>query len=70
MPKEKLTYENKMERVTEITQKLDTANIPVGELAKNVKEAKELLKEMDEEINAVEMEVVDAFKETLNEKEK
>lgn len=57
------TYEAKAERLEELLKRLDNSETPIDELAKDVKEGVQLIKEMSETLKKVDSEVRDAFKE-------
>ncbi len=63
MSEQPLSYEEKVERLNRILTQLDNSETPIDELADNVKEGVRLIKEMNEILRKVEMEVKDAFKE-------
>ena len=63
MSEQPFSYEEKAERLNQILTRLDNSETPIDELAANVKEGVQLIKEMNETLRKVEMEVKDAFKE-------
>ena len=63
MSEQPLSYEEKVDRLNRILTQLDNSETPIDELADNVKEGVRLIKEMNEILRKVEMEVKDAFKE-------
>ena len=63
------TYEQKAARLDEILTRLDNSETPIDELARDVKEGVQLIKDMSETLRKVEMEVKDAFQE-LEEQER
>jgi exodeoxyribonuclease VII small subunit len=65
---EKLTYEQKVEKLDELLTRLDNSETPIDKLAEDVKLGARLLKELGQKLKQVETEVRDAFKE-LDEKE-
>ena len=65
---EKLTYEQKVEKLDELLTRLDNSETPIDKLAEDVKLGARLIKELDRKLKQVETEVRDAFKE-LDEKE-
>jgi exodeoxyribonuclease VII small subunit len=58
-----LSYEEKAKRLNDILTRLDNSETPIDELAKDVKEGVQLIKEMSETLRKVELEVKDAFRE-------
>ena len=65
---EKLTYEQKVEKLDELLTRLDNSETPIDKLAEDVKLGANLIKELGRKLKQVETEVRDAFKE-LDEKE-
>ena len=65
---EKLTYEQKVEKLDELLTRLDNSETPIDKLAEDVKLGARLIKELDRKLKQVETEVRDAFQE-LDEKE-
>ena len=63
------SYEQKAARLDEILTRLDNSETPIDELARDVKEGVQLIKDMSETLRKVEMEVKDAFQE-LEEQER
>ncbi len=63
MSEKTLSYEEKAERLNGILTRLDNSETPIDELAKDVKEGVQLIKEMSETLRKVELEVKDAFRE-------
>ncbi len=63
MADEKLTYEQKVEKLDEILKRLDNSETPIDKLAEDVKLGASLLKDLDKKLKEVEAEVKDAFKE-------
>ncbi len=59
----KLTYEQKVEKLDEILTRLDNSETPIDKLAEDVKLGARLIKELDKKLKQVETEVRDAFKE-------
>jgi len=60
---EKLTYEQKVQKLDEILKRLDNSETPIDKLAEDVKIGAQLIKELDKKLKHVETEVRDAFKE-------
>ena len=65
---EKLTYEQKVEKLDELLTRLDNSETPIDKLAEDVKLGANLIKELGRKLKQVETEVRDAFKE-LDEKQ-
>ncbi len=63
MAENKQTYEEKVEQLERILERLDDSRTPIDELAEDVKLGATLLKELDRKLREVETQVVDAFKE-------
>ncbi len=63
MAEDKQTYEEKVEQLERILERLDESRTPIDELAEDVKLGATLLKELDRKLREVETQVVDAFKE-------
>ncbi len=63
MAENKQTYEEKVEQLERILERLDDSHTPIDELAEDVKLGATLLKELDRKLREVETQVVDAFKE-------
>ncbi len=63
MAEDTKTYEEKVEQLERILERLDDSRTPIDELAKDVKLGATLLKELDRKLREVESQVVDAFKE-------
>ncbi len=63
MADEKLTYEQKVDKLDEILKRLDNSETPIDKLAEDVKLGASLLKDLDKKLKEVEAEVKDAFKE-------
>ncbi len=63
MAEDKHTYEEKVEQLERILERLDDSRTPIDELAEDVKLGATLLKELDRKLREVETQVVDAFKE-------
>jgi exodeoxyribonuclease VII small subunit len=61
-----LTYEQKVQRLDEILTRLDNSETPIDRLAEDVKYGARLIKELDQKLKRVEMDVRDAFKELNN----
>ena len=66
---EKMTYEQKAEKLDEILTRLDNSETPIDKLAEDVKLGARLIKELDKKLKQVETEVRDAFKELESEPE-
>ncbi len=60
---DKLSYEQKVEKLDEILKRLDNSETPIDKLAEDVKFGTKLIKELGEKLKQVESEVKDAFKE-------
>ncbi len=60
---DKLTYEQKVEKLDEILKRLDNSETPIDKLAEDVKIGAQLIKELDKKLKQVETEVRDTFKE-------
>jgi len=58
-----LTYEQKVARLDEILERLDNTTTPIDKLAEDVKEGARLIRELDQKLKQVEIEIFDAFKE-------
>ncbi len=63
MAEDKQTYEEKVEHLEKILERLDDSRTPIDELAEDVKQGATLIKELDRKLREVETQVVDAFKE-------
>jgi exodeoxyribonuclease VII small subunit len=63
MAEEKLTYEQKVDKLDEILKRLDNSETPIDKLAEDVKLGASLIKDLDRKLKEVEAEVKDAFKE-------
>ena len=63
MADEKLTYEQKVDKLDEILKRLDDSETPIDKLAEDVKLGASLIKDLDKKLKEVEAEVKDAFKE-------
>jgi exodeoxyribonuclease VII small subunit len=57
------SYEEKLEELEDILDRLDNAETPLDDLAKDVKRGAVLIKELDAKLKSVETEVQDAFSE-------
>ncbi len=57
MKKEKLTYEEAIHRIEEITKKVESGEMDIDSLATNLKEAKELVQFCKEKLTKVEADV-------------
>ena len=62
-PIDKLSYEQKVEKLDEILTRLDNSETPIDKLAEDVKLGARLIKALDQKLKQVETEVKDAFKE-------
>ena len=62
-----LTYEQKVQKLDEILNRLDNSETPIDKLAEDVKMGAKLIKELDKKLKQVETEVRDAFKELEDE---
>ncbi len=60
---EELTYEQKVENLDTILANLDNSETPIDKLAENVKTGTRLIRELNEKLNQIELEVRNAFKE-------
>ncbi len=60
---DKLTYEQKTEKLEDILKRLDNSETPIDKLAEDVKLGAKLIKDLGKKLNQVESEVKDAFKE-------
>ena len=63
MDESKQTYEEKSAKLDEILTRLDNSETPIDLLAADVVEGIKLIREMNETLRGVEMQVKDAFKE-------
>jgi len=63
MAKDEMTYEEKVRKLDEILTRLDNSETPIDKLAEDVKLGAKLIKELNNKLKQVEMEVRDAFKE-------
>jgi exodeoxyribonuclease VII small subunit len=63
MAKDEMTYEEKVRKLDEILTRLDNSETPIDKLAEDVKVGAKLIKELNNKLKQVEMEVRDAFKE-------
>jgi exodeoxyribonuclease VII small subunit len=57
MKKDKLTYEEAIHRIEEITKKVESGEMDIDSLATNLKEAKELVQFCKEKLTKVEADV-------------
>lgn len=57
MKKEKLTYEEAIHRIEEITKKVESGEMDIDSLATSLKEAKELVQYCKEKLTKVEADV-------------
>ena len=62
MAKDEMTYEEKVRKLDEILTRLDNSETPIDKLAEDVKLGAKLIKELNNKLKQVEMEVRDAFK--------
>jgi len=58
-----LTYEQKVARLDKILERMDDTSTPIDKLAEDVKEGARLIRELDQKLKKVEIEILDAFKE-------
>ena len=65
---EKMTYEQKVEKLDELLTRLDNSETPIDKLAEDVKLGVGLIKDLNRKLKEVESEVRDAFQE-LDEKQ-
>ena len=63
MAEDSQSYEEKVEQLERILERLDDSRTPIDELAKDVKLGATLIKELDRKLREVETQVTDAFKE-------
>ena len=63
MAEETQSYEEKVEQLERILERLDDSRTPIDELARDVKQGATLIKELDRKLREVETQVADAFKE-------
>ncbi|MEE9279559.1 MAG: exodeoxyribonuclease VII small subunit [Myxococcota bacterium] len=63
MTESKQTYEEKVEQLEQILERLDDSETPIDELAEDVKRGAALIRELDGKLREVEAQVVDAFEE-------
>jgi exodeoxyribonuclease VII small subunit len=63
MAENKQTYEEKVEQLERILERLDDSRTPIDELARDVKQGATLIKELDRKLREVETQVAVAFKE-------
>lgn len=66
---EKMTYEQKENRLEEILTKLDNAETPVDQLASEAKEAAQLITLMNTTLKAAKQELTTVFEELEKQKE-
>ncbi len=66
MAKSKATYENNVQELDTILQRLDNSETPIDLLAADVKTGVKLIKELSTKLKSVELEVNDAFQELEN----
>ena len=57
MKKEKITYEEAIQRIEEITKKIESGEMDIDSLANSLKEAKELVQFCKEKLTKVEADV-------------
>jgi len=60
---EKMTYEEKDERLHEILQRLDRSETPIDKIAEDAREAAALIKSMNETLGKAKKELTDVFDE-------
>ncbi len=63
MPEKEKTYEEKVEELEQILERLDDSQTPIDELAADVKLGATLIRDLDRKLREVETQVTDAFKE-------
>ena len=63
MPEKEKTYEEKVEELEQILERLDDSQTPIDELAEDVKLGATLIRDLDRKLREVETQVTDAFKE-------
>jgi exodeoxyribonuclease VII small subunit len=63
MSDNEMTYEEKVQKLDEILTRLDNSETPIDKLAEDVKVGAKLIKDLNQKLKQVEMEVRDAFKE-------
>jgi exodeoxyribonuclease VII small subunit len=63
MSDNEMTYEQKVQKLDEILTRLDNSETPIDKLAEDVKVGTKLIKDLNQKLKQVEMEVRDAFKE-------
>jgi exodeoxyribonuclease VII small subunit len=63
MPEKERTYEEKVEELEQILERLDDSTTPIDELAEDVKLGATLIRDLDRKLREVETQVTDAFKE-------
>ncbi len=63
MAEDSQSYEEKVEQLERILERLDDSRTPIDELAEDVKLGATLIRELDRKLREVETQVVDAFKE-------
>lgn len=63
MPEKEKTYEEKLEELEQILERLDDSQTPIDELARDVKLGATLIRDLDRKLREVETQVTDAFKE-------
>ncbi len=63
MTESEQTYEEKVEQLEQILERLDDSKTPIDELAEDVKRGAALIRELDGKLREVEAQVVDAFAE-------
>ena len=63
MPEKEKTYEEKVEQLEQILERLDDSTTPIDELAEDVKLGATLIRDLDRTLREVETQVTDAFKE-------
>ncbi|NLR92565.1 MULTISPECIES: exodeoxyribonuclease VII small subunit [Flammeovirga] len=61
--KENITYEAALQELQEIQNKLDGDEVPIDDLSKLAKRAKELVKMCKEKLGTIESELTDIFSE-------
>ncbi len=63
MSEKEKTYEEKLEELEQILERLDDSQTPIDELARDVKLGATLIRDLDRKLREVETQVTDAFKE-------
>jgi exodeoxyribonuclease VII small subunit len=66
---EKMSYEEKEQRLDDILQRLDNSETPMDQLAAEAKEAAKLIMSMKSTLTAARQEITDVFEEMERQKE-